>query len=40
MKLASLRAGGRDGTLVVVDNTLSRAITVPAIAPTLPGSRP
>lgn len=35
MKLASLRAGGRDGTLVVVDSTLSRAITVPAIAPTL-----
>ncbi len=29
MKLASLREGGRDGTLVVVDRTLSRAARVP-----------
>lgn len=35
MKLASLRAGGRDGTLVVVSRDLSRAIRVPGIAPTL-----
>lgn len=35
MKLASLRAGGRDGTLVVVDRALARAVAVPDIAPTL-----
>jgi len=35
MKLATLRRGGRDGALVVVDRNLSRAITVPSIAPTL-----
>ena len=35
MKLATLKAGGRDGTLVVVDRTLARAVTVPDIAPTL-----
>lgn len=35
MKLASLKAGGRDGTLVVVDRDLQRAVTVPNIAPTL-----
>lgn len=35
MKLASLRAGGRDGTLIVVSNDLSRAVAVPHIAPTL-----
>lgn len=35
MKLASLKAGGRDGTLIVVDRRLKRATTVPAIAPTL-----
>lgn len=35
MKLASLRAGGRDGTLIVVDRTLSKAVSVPYIAPTM-----
>lgn len=35
MKLASLERGGRDGTLVVVDRALTRAVTVPGIAPTL-----
>jgi len=35
MKLATLRAGGRDGTLVVVSRDLARAIRVPGIAPTL-----
>lgn len=35
MKLASLRAGGRDGSLVVVDRQLSRAVAVPDIAPTM-----
>ncbi|MEQ8660101.1 MAG: fumarylacetoacetate hydrolase family protein, partial [Gammaproteobacteria bacterium] len=35
MKLASLRAGGRDGTLIVVDDALARACVVSAIAPTL-----
>ncbi len=35
MKLASLRTGGRDGTLVVVSRDLSRAVAVPDIAPTL-----
>ncbi len=35
MKLASLRQGGRDGTLVVVDRALERAVRVPAIATTL-----
>lgn len=35
MKLASLNAGGRDGTLVVVDRELKRAIAVPHIARTL-----
>ncbi len=35
MKLASLKTGGRDGTLVVVDKTLSRAVGVPQIAATL-----
>src|SRR5258706_1095372 len=34
MKLGSLRAGGRDGTLVVVSRDLSRAAPVPG-APTL-----
>ena len=32
MKLASLREGGRDGTLVVVDSTLRRCRRVPEIA--------
>src|SRR5215470_17485355 len=35
MKLGSLKAGGRDGTLVVVSRDLSRAAPVPRIAPTL-----
>ena len=35
MKLASLKAGGRDGTLVVVSRDLARAVPVPDIAPTL-----
>lgn len=34
MKLASLKEGGRDGTLIVVDNKLKRAIRVPRIATT------
>ena len=35
MKLATLKDGGRDGTLVVVSRDLSRAIKVPTIARTL-----
>ncbi|PWC56613.1 fumarylacetoacetate hydrolase family protein [Azospirillum sp. TSO22-1] len=35
MKLASLKAGGRDGTLVVVSRDLTRAVAVPEIAETL-----
>ncbi|MEB2315037.1 MAG: fumarylacetoacetate hydrolase family protein [Xanthomonadaceae bacterium] len=35
MKLASLREGGRDGTLIVVSRDLSRAVAVPDIAATL-----
>jgi fumarylacetoacetate (FAA) hydrolase len=35
MKLASLKEGGRDGTLVVVSYDLNRAVRVPEIAPTL-----
>ena len=35
MKLASLKAGGRDGTLVVVSRDMHRAIAVPDIANTL-----
>ncbi len=35
MKLASLRQGGRDGTLVVVSRDLARCRAVPAIARTL-----
>lgn len=35
MKLASLKEGGRDGTLVVVSRDLRRCLTVPDIAPTL-----
>ncbi len=35
MKLASRKAGGRDGQLVVVDHALTRFIPVPTIAPTL-----
>jgi fumarylacetoacetate (FAA) hydrolase len=35
MKLATLKTGGRDGRLVVVNRKLSRARAVPEIAPTL-----
>ncbi len=35
MKLASLKTGGRDGTLIVVSKDLQRAVAVPSIAPTL-----
>ncbi len=35
MKLATLKAGGRDGTLVVVSRDLQRAVPVPHIARTL-----
>ena len=35
MKLASLKAGGRDGTLVVVDRALTRCLPVPEVAPHL-----
>lgn len=35
MKLASLKDGGRDGTLIVVSSDLSRAVRVPEIAATL-----
>jgi len=35
MKLATLKAGGRDGTLVVVSRDLTRCQAVPEIAPTL-----
>jgi fumarylacetoacetate (FAA) hydrolase len=35
MKLASLKGPSRDGTLVVVDRTLARAVKAEAIAPTM-----
>jgi fumarylacetoacetate (FAA) hydrolase len=35
MKLATLKKGDRDGTLIVVDKELTRAVEVPEIAPTL-----
>ena len=35
MKLATLKSVGRDGTLIVVDRRLRRAVTLPAIARTL-----
>jgi len=35
MKLASLKKGGRNGSLIVVNKSLTRAIEVSAIAPTL-----
>ena len=35
MKLASLKQGGRDGTLVVVSRDLTRAVAVPEVARTL-----
>jgi fumarylacetoacetate (FAA) hydrolase len=38
MKLASLRSGGRDGSLVVVSRDLQRALAVPEIALTMQGA--
>ena len=35
MKLASLKEGGRDGTLIVVDRELKRAVRATDVAPTL-----
>ena len=35
MKLASLKEGGRDGTLVVVNRELTRAVRAAGIAPNL-----
>ena len=35
MKLASLKEGGRDGTLIVVNRELTRAVRASSIAPTL-----
>jgi fumarylacetoacetate (FAA) hydrolase len=35
MKLGSLKEGGRDGTLIVVDQELKRAVRASAVAPTL-----
>ncbi|HKJ17826.1 MAG TPA: fumarylacetoacetate hydrolase family protein [Xanthomonadales bacterium] len=35
MKLASLKAGGRDGTLIVVDRVLKKYVVAVGIAPTL-----
>ena len=35
MKLASLKAGGRDGTLIVVSRDLSRGVSAASVAPTL-----
>ena len=35
MKLGSLKEGGRDGTLIVVDRALKRAVRATGIAPTL-----
>jgi fumarylacetoacetate (FAA) hydrolase len=35
MKLATLRTGGRDGTLIVVDASLQRAVIAADVAPTL-----
>ena len=35
MKLSSLKEGGRDGTLIVVNRALSRAVRATSIAPTL-----
>src|SRR5260370_36044410 len=35
MKLGSLKEGGRDGTLIVVDRALQRAVRASNVAPTL-----
>ena len=37
MKLASLKQGGRDGTLIVVNHDLSMAVVASGIAPTTTG---
>jgi fumarylacetoacetate (FAA) hydrolase len=39
MKLASSKAGGRDGQLVVVDRALKRFVPVPEIAATMQEAR-
>ena len=38
MKLASLKKGGRDGTLIVVNRELTRAVRATNVAPTLQGA--
>ncbi len=38
MKLASLREGGRDGTLIVVDRSLKKAVRATDVVPTLQGA--
>ncbi|NNF50832.1 MAG: fumarylacetoacetate hydrolase family protein [Gammaproteobacteria bacterium] len=38
MKLASLREGGRDGTLIVVDKSLGHAVRATDVVPTLQGA--
>ncbi len=35
MKLASLKSAGRDGMLVIVDTSLTKAVVAEGIAPTL-----
>src|SRR4051812_6825762 len=35
MKLASLKEGGRDGTLIVVDRAVKKAVRATSVAPTL-----
>jgi fumarylacetoacetate (FAA) hydrolase len=35
MKLGSLKEGGRDGTLIVVDRAVKRAVRATGIAPSL-----
>jgi len=35
MKLASLKEGGRDGTLIVVDRAVKKAVRATGVAPTL-----
>jgi fumarylacetoacetate (FAA) hydrolase len=35
MKLASLKAGGRDGSLIIVDHSVQRYVTAAEVAPTL-----
>ncbi|NNF51099.1 MAG: fumarylacetoacetate hydrolase family protein [Gammaproteobacteria bacterium] len=38
MKLASLKEGGRDGTLIVVDRELGRGVRATSVVPTLQGA--